>query len=288
VGPVPGPPEFRTALRDLGYIEGQNLVVDARYAGGQFERLPQLARELVKLGPDIILAPGSAEAQAAKRVTTAIPIVMVTAVDPVGLGLVTSLARPGGNVTGLTSTAGSELHGKRLQMLRELAPGATRIALLVNPGTPATPGRVQATEVAARALGVDVRVVEVRAPAELNGAFSTIKQHQIHALLVATNRLFAAERVRLAELAARARMPAMYDTREYVEAGGLAAYGPSYPALFRRAAGYVDRILKGQKPADLAVEQPTTFEFILNRKTANALGLGLSPALLVRVDQVIE
>ena len=285
----PAPPEtFRTALRELGYIDGQNVVVNARYAEGTFERLPQLALELVKLGPDVIVAPGSAEVQAAKRATTAIPIVMVTVPDPVGLGFVKSLARPGGNITGLTSTAGPELHGKRLQVLRELAPGATRMALMVNPVAPATAGRVQSTEEAARVLGVQLRVVEVRASEELNGAFSTLKQHRIEALLVASNRLFAGVRVRLAELAAQARMPVMHDVREYVEAGGLAAYGPSHPDLFRRAAGYVDRILKGQKPADLAVEQPTKFEFILNRKTASALGLALSPSLLAQVDQVIE
>jgi ABC-type uncharacterized transport system substrate-binding protein len=213
---------------------------------------------------------------------------MVTVPDPVGLGFVTDLARPGGNVTGLTSTPGPELHGKRLEMLRELAPGATRIALLVHPAGPATAGRVQATEAAARVLGVQLRVVEVRTTDELNGAFSTVKQQRIQALLVSSNRLFAAVRVRLAELAAQARMPAMYDVREYVEAGGLVAYGPSHPDLFRRAAGYVDRILKGRKPADLAVEQPTTFELILNRKAANALGLALPPSLLVRVDHVIE
>jgi putative ABC transport system substrate-binding protein len=288
-GAGPAPFEaFQTALRELGYVDGQNLLVDARYAEGKIEQLPPLALELVKRGPDVILAPGAAEVQAVKRATTAIPIVMVTVPDPVDIGFAKSLARPGGNVTGLTSTAGPELHGKRLQMLRELAPRASRIALLVNPVGPGTPGRVQATEAAGRVLGVHVRVVEVRAADELNNAFSTMKQYRTEAFLVDSNRMFAAVRIRLAELAAQARMPVMYDVREYVEAGGLAAYGPSYADLFRRAAGYVDRILKGQKPADLAVEQPTKFELILNRKTANALGLALSPSLLMRADQVIE
>jgi putative ABC transport system substrate-binding protein len=279
---------LRATLRDLGYVEGQNLAVVSRFGEGRYERLPQLALELVRLEPDIVVAPGGAEVQAIKRATTTIPIVMITVPDPLDLGFVTNLARPGGNVTGLTSTAGPELHGKRLELLRELAPGATRMALLVGPTTPATAQRVAATETAARLLGVQVRVVQVRTPDELNGAFSMMKQQRIQALLVATNRLFSAARVRLAEQAAQAGLPAMYDVREYVEAGGLAAYGPSYPDLFRRAAAYVDKILKGQRPADLAVEQPTKFELILNRKAANALGLALSPPLIVRADHVIE
>src|SRR6266446_3471331 len=254
------PEPFRTALRDLGYVEGQNIVV----------------------------AVGAAEVQAIKQATTTIPIVMVVVADPVGLGFIRSLARPGGNITGTTSTTGPEFHGKRLELLRELAPDAARIALLVNPGSPATAGRVQATDAAARVLGVHVRVIEMRTTSELNGAFAKMKQERIQAALVASERVFSAVRVRMAELAAQARMPVVYDIREYVEAGGLAAYGPSHADLFRRAAGYVDRVLKGRKPADLAVEQPTKFELILNRKTANTLGLALPPSLLVRADHVIE
>jgi putative ABC transport system substrate-binding protein len=233
------------------------------------------------------VAVGSEEVRAATHATTTIPIVMVSVPDPVGLGFVTSLARPGRNVTGLTSTPGPEFQGKRLELLRELAPGATRIALLVTPAA-TTAGRVQATEAAARVLGVQLRVVEVRTTDELNGAFSMMKRHQIQAALVSSNRLFSSVRVRLVELVAQARMPAVYDVREYVEAGGLAAYGPVVPNLFRGAAGYVDSILKGRKPADLAVEQPTRFELILNRKTATALGLAFPPSLLVRADHVIE
>ena len=234
----PTPPEVLSgALRDLRYIEGQNLVVESRYAEGKAERLPQLALELVKLNPDIIVAVGSAEVQAVKRATATIPIVMIVVADPVGLGFVRSLARPGGNITGLTSTPGPEFHGKRLELLRELAPGATRIALLVNPASPDTAGRVQATEAAARVLGVQVRVVEVRTTDELNVAFSTMKQHRTQALLVHSNRLFSGVRVRLAELATQARIPVMHDVREYVEAGGLAAYGPSHPDLFSRVPG---------------------------------------------------
>src|SRR5262245_24520757 len=226
----PAPPEaLRAALRDLRYIEGQNLVMESRYAEGQSERLPQLALELVKLNPDIIVAVGSAEVQAVKRATPTIPIVMVVVPDPVGLGFVANLARPGGNITGLTSTPGLEFHGKRLELLRELAPSATGIALLVNPLNPATAGRVQATEAAARVLGIQLRVVEMRTTGELNGAFATLKQHRIQALLVASDRLFSGVRVRLAELTTQARLPVVHDTREYVEAGGLAAYGPSHP-----------------------------------------------------------
>jgi ABC-type uncharacterized transport system substrate-binding protein len=282
------PEALRTALRELGYVEGQNLIVESRLAEAQVERLPQLALQLVHLGSDIVVAVGSAEVRAIKQATTTIPIVMVVVPDPVGLGFVRSLARPGGNITGMTSTPGPEFHGKRRELLRELAPDAARIALLVNPGSPATAGRVQATEAAARVLGVHVRVIEVRTANEVNGAFSKIKQERIQAALVSSDRLFSAARVRLAEMAAQARMPVVYDIREYVEAGGLAAYGPSHADLFRRAAGYVDRILKGRKPADLAVEQPTKFELVLNRKTANALGLALPPSLLVRADHVIE
>lgn len=282
------PGAFRTALRDLGYVEGQNLVVESRFAEAKVERLPQLALELVNFGPDIVVAVGAAEVQAITQATTTIPIVMVTVPDPVGLGFARSLARPGGNITGMTSTPGPEFDGKRLELLRELAPDAARIALLVNPGSPATAGRVQATNAAARVLGVHVRVIEMRTTSELNGAFARMKQERIQAALVSSDRVFHAVRVRLAELAALARMPVVYDRREFVEAGGLAAYGPSLADLFRRAAGYVDRILKGRKPADLAVEQPTTFELILNRKTANTLGLALPPSLLVRADHVIE
>src|SRR5262245_4497527 len=246
-GSGPAPPEaLRTTLRDLGYVEGQNLIVESRFARAKFERLPQLALELVKLGPDAIVAVRSAEVQAAMQATTTIPIVMVSVTDPVGLGFVTSLARPGGNVTGLTSTPGPEFHGKRLELLRELAPGAARIALLVTPGPPATAERVRATDTAARALGVQLRVIDVRKADELTGAFSMMKRDRIQAALVASNRLFSAPRVRLVELAAQTRMPVVYDVREYVEVGGLAAYGPFTPDLFHRAAGYVDRILKGR------------------------------------------
>jgi len=279
---------FRARLRDLGYVEGQDLVLEFRYADGKFERLPQLAVELVKLRPDVVVAVAGREIEAVQRATTTIPIVMILTPDPVASGLVKSLARPGGNVTGLTLTAGPEIYGKRLELLRELVPGATRIGLLVNPGSPLTRLLVPITEAAARTLGVQVRVVEARTQDELHGAFSMMKQHRIQAARVPSDALFNGVRLRLVELAAQARVPVLYDLRDFVDAGGLAAYGPSYADLFSRAAEYVDKVLKGQKPADLPIEQPTRFELVLNRKAATALGLTIPPSLLVRADQIIE
>jgi putative ABC transport system substrate-binding protein len=279
---------FRTALRDLGYVEGQNLVLDARHAEGRMDRIPRLASEIVGLGPDVVVATGSAETQAVKDATTVIPIVMVVVPEAVGSGLVLSLGRPGGNVTGLTSTPGLELQGKRLALLRELVPAAVKVAYLANPGVPATAARVQATEAAARALGVQMRIMQAQTPDGLRDAFSLMRQQRVEALLVPTDPLFLNERHRLAELSISSRLPVMYDVREYVEAGGLAAYGPVFLDLFRRAAGYVDRLLKGHKAADLPVEQPTKFELVLNVKTAKALGLTIPPSLLARADQVIE
>jgi len=285
----PPPKAFRTALRELGYVEGQNLVLESRYAEGKFERLPQLALELVKLGPDVIVAVAGTEVLAVKRATTTIPIVTVVMLDPIAMGLVTNLGRPGGNITGLTSTTGPELHGKRLQLPRELVPGAIRIALLWNPGTGlVTGGRVSATEAAARTLGLHVRVVEVQTRDDLRGAFAMLKQHRIQALLVPADALFNRLRDRLVELGAETRMPVMYDLPEFVEAGGLAAYGPSYIDLFSRAAGYVDKILKGANPGDLPIEQPTKFELVINLKTAKALGITIPQSLRLRADRVIE
>jgi len=279
---------FRARLRDLGYVEGQDLVLEFRYADGKFKRLPELALELVKLRPEVVVAVAGQEVEAVQRATTTIPIVMILTPDPVARGLVKSLARPGGNVTGLTSTAGPEVYGKRLELLRELVPGATRFALLVNPDSPLTPLLVPATEAAARTLGVQVRVVEARTRDELHGAFSMMTQRRIQAVRVPTDALFNGVRHRLVELAAQARVPVLYDVRDFVDAGGLAAYGPSHADLVSRAAEYVDKVLKGQKPADLPIEQPTKFELVLNRKAANALGLTIPPSLLVRADQIIE
>jgi putative ABC transport system substrate-binding protein len=288
LGPSPLREDFRATLQDLGYREGQNLVLESRFAEGKLERLPRLAAELVGLELDVLVVTGTAETFAAKRATTTIPIVMVVVPDPVALGLVTSLARPGGNLTGLTSTPGPGLYGKRLELLRELVPGVARIGLLANRSVPATAGRVRSTEEAARTVGVQVQIVEVRDRDELSSAFSRMKQQHLQALLVPSDPLFTSERVRLAELAAQARLPVLYDVREHVEAGGLAAYGPSFSDLFRRAAWYVDQILKGRKPSDLAVEQPRRFEFIVNLKTAKALGLTLSPTLLFQADEVLQ
>jgi putative ABC transport system substrate-binding protein len=231
---------------------------------------------------------GSSETQAVKNATRAIPIVMVVVPDPVGSGLVLSLSRPGGNVTGLTSAPGLDLQGKRLALLKELVPSAAKFAFLANPGVPATSARVHATEAAARSLGVEMSIVQVRAPDDLRDAFFRMRRSGVDAVLVPTDPLFLNERRRLAELAMGSRLPVMYDVREYVVAGGLAAYGPVYLELFRRAANYVDRILKGQKAAELPVEQPSKFELVINLKTAKALGLTIPPSLLLRADQVIE
>ena len=279
---------FRAALRELGYVEGRSLVLEARFADLKFERLSRLAAELVGLGPDVLVAISAVEAEAAKRATATIPIVMVVVSDPVAQGLVASLARPGGNVTGLASTVGPEIHGKRLELLRELAPGAVRLALMVNGASPVTREVKRATDEAARKLGFQVHVVDVRSPDDVIRAFATMNERRTQALMVPSDRVVHAVRGRLAELSARAGLPAVYGLRDYVEAGGLASYGPSYPDLFRRAASYVDRILKGAKPAELPVEQPTTFEVVINSKAAKALGITIPPSTLLRADQVLE
>ena len=279
---------FRARLRDLGHVEGQGVLIESRWADGNFERLPQLAREIVKLRPDVVVAVSGLEVEAVQRASTTVPLVMILTPDPVGRGLVKSLARPGGNVTGLTLTTGPELYGKRLELLRELVPGATRIGLLVNAGSHMTSFWVPPTEAAARTLGLRVHVFEARTRTDLDGTFSMMKQHRIQAVRVPSDPLFNGVRHVLVELAAQARVPVLYDLRDFVEAGGLAAYGPSYPELFGRAAEYVDRILKGQRPVDLPIEQPTKFEFVLNRKAAAALGLTIPPSLLLRADHVLE
>ena len=279
---------FRAALSDHGHAEGQNITLHPRFAEGRLESVPQLAADLVALRPDVIVVTGSAETQAVKTVTTTIPVVMVVVPDPVGSGLVLSLGRPGGNVTGLTSTPGLEIQGKRLELLRELVPRANSIAFLVNPTVPATAGRVERMKAAARTLNLQMRIIEAHTSEQLHTAFATMRQLRIEAILVPTDPLFLTHRRRIAELATEGRLPAMCDVREYAEVGGLAAYGPVFSELFRGAAGYVDKILKGARPLDLPVEQPTKFEFVVNLKTAKALGLTIPPSLLVRADQVIE
>jgi putative ABC transport system substrate-binding protein len=289
VSPVPVE-AFRQGLRDLGYLEGRNVVIEYRDAEGKVERFPALAAELVGLRVDVIVAPGTPAALAAKQATRTLPIVFPVAVDPVQSGLVTSLARPGGNVTGLSALI-PELVGKCLEQLKQAVPGVSRVAVLWQPGgidERTEKDRMKRAEVAGRALGVRLQFVEARDPADIDRAFSDMTRARAGALTVLTSVMFVNERRRLVDLAAKKRLPAVYAQREFVDAGGLMAYGPNVADLFRRAATYVDKILKGAKPADLPVEQPTKFELVINLKTAKALGLTIPPSLLGRADEVIQ
>jgi len=281
---------FVQGLRDLGYIEGRNLVIEYRDADGKVERLPALAAELVALKVDVIVASGTLAALAARRATKTLPIVFSPAGDPVGSGLVTSLARPGGNVTGLSAFA-PELVGKRLELLKEAVPGISRVAVLWQPGAfgeRTEQDTLKRAEVAARDLGMPLQFVEARGPDDFARAFSDMSRARASALAVLASNMFNSERRRLVDLAAEKRLPAVYSARELVDAGGLMSYGANLADLNRRAATYVDRILKGTKPADLPVEQPTKFELIINLKTANALGLTIPQSVLGRADEVIQ
>jgi putative ABC transport system substrate-binding protein len=282
---------FLQGLRDLGYVEGRNVVIEYRDAEGKSERLPALAAELVALKVDVLLAGGTLHALAAKQATRTLPIVFAAA-EPVSSGLVTSLARPGGNVTGVSVFTQEELVGKRLELLKLAVPGVSRVAVLWQPGgygeERAEKDMLKGAEVAARALGVRVQFVEARGPADLDGAFSEMTGARAGALTVVTSAMFFNERRRLVGLAAKNRLPAVYGGREFVDAGGLLGYGLNTSALFRHAATYVNKILKGAKPGDLPIEQPTKFELVINLKTAKALGLKIPPSLLARADQVIE
>jgi putative ABC transport system substrate-binding protein len=281
---------FLQGLRDLDYVEGRNLVIEYRDAKGKFERFPALAAELVALKVDVIVASGTLAALAAKHATRSIPIVFPTVGDPVADGLVTSLARPGGNVTGLSNLS-PELVGKCLELLKQAVPGVSRVAILWQPGA-----FVERTgkdirkraEVAGRALGMRLQFVETRGPEDFDRAFSDMTRARAGALIVVLTAMFANERRRLVDLAAKIRLPAVYGSRESVDAGGLMSYGPNLADSFRRAATYVDKILKGARPADLPVEQPTKFELVVNLKTAKALGLTIPPSLLQRADEVIQ
>jgi putative tryptophan/tyrosine transport system substrate-binding protein len=278
---------FLEAMRALGYVEGQNLVMEYRAAEGKYERLPALAAELVRLPVDVLLAVTTPAALAAKHATTTIPIVMLGVGDPVQNDLVASLARPGGNITGLASLQ-HELTGKRLELLKAVLPTVSRVAVLSNPANPAHAVGVREANAAARALGVQLHLVEARGPEDFAGAFSDMTKARAGALLVFGDALTFEHRRRLAELGVRSRLPTMHNIRPYVEAGGLMAYGPTSRDLRQRAAVFVDKILKGAKPADLPVEQPTKFELVINLNTAKALGLTIPQSMLGRADQVIE
>jgi putative ABC transport system substrate-binding protein len=274
---------FRQGLRDLGYIEGQNIIVEARYADGKFDSLPDLAAELVRLKVDVIVAAPTAAIQAAHHATLTIPIVMAFSGDPVSEGLVSGLARPGGNITGLSSAA-PEMAAKRVEFLRVIIPDISRVAFLANAAT--LRRVVSGTEAAGRALGVQVDTVLVRNAKELDDVLSTMKNPRVGALIV--DLTLQQYWTKIIDAAVKSRLPTVSGPREFVEAGGLVSYGPSFAHLYRRSAVYVDKILKGTKPSELPIEQPTRFELVINLNTAKALELTIPPSLLQQADEVIQ
>jgi ABC-type uncharacterized transport system substrate-binding protein len=286
-GQPTGRNDFRDGLSGLGWIEGKNLIYERRYAENRLERLPDLVAELIRLNVDVIVATGTLAPIAAKRATTTIPIVMTSAGDPLGSGLVASLAKPGGNVTGLSLMA-PELAGKRLELLKEVIPGLTRIAVLWNAANPYSANVFDQTKLAAEKLGIEVQSLRITSPNDLDGALEDALRQNADALIAVEDPLTFDNRKQIVTFAAKSKLPAIYGVREFADAGGLLAYGANLADLARRAAGYVDKILKGAKPSDLPVEQPTTFDFVINLKTAKSLGLSISPALLARADEVIE
>jgi putative ABC transport system substrate-binding protein len=278
---------FREGLRGLGYVDGRNIILEERWADGNLDRLPALAAELVRLNVDIILTPTTPAVQAAQRATKTTPIVMTLVTDPVDSKIVTSLARPGGNVTGL-SLMHPEQTGKRLALLKELVPTLSRVAVFWSASTPSYTLVLRETEAAAQALAVRLHVVEVRGPADVDNAFSTIMKQRAGGLVVLPDAMFRNQQGRIIELAAKNRLPAMYWSRDLVAAGGLMAYGASIPEMHRQAAKFVDKILKGSRPADLPIEQPAKLDLTINLTTAKALGLTIPPSLLARADHIIE
>jgi putative ABC transport system substrate-binding protein len=277
---------FRQGLRDLGYVEGRNIVIEYRYADGKSERLPALAAELARLKVAVIVSHGTPGPLAAKQATSAIPIVMTSAGDPVASGLVSSLARPGGNVTGLSLMV-PELGGKRLQLLKEILPGLSRVAVLWNAASPYASLVVRETEATATTLGVQLQSLVVRGPDDFEGALAAAVTGRAGGLTVVEDPLTITKRKQIVDFAAKNRLPAIYGVKEFVDAGGLMSYGVHLADLYRRAAAYLDKILKGVKPADLPVQQPTKFEFAINLKTAKALGLTIPQSVLQRADEVI-
>jgi ABC-type uncharacterized transport system substrate-binding protein len=286
------PPEplleaFRGGLRDLGYREGRNIVLEVRWAGGSGDRLTDLALELVALKVDLIATLSTPAALAARKATSTIPIVFSGVGDPVGSGVVPSLARPGGNATGV-STLATELSAKRLEILRDIVPGMPRLAMLWNDANPSMVLRAREVEAAAAKLGVTIQSLGVHNLTDFDAVFKAIEAQRAPALLTLVDPFTREHRKRIVDFAAHRRLPAIYESREFVDSGGLICYGPNLPALQRRVAAYVDKVLRGTKPADLPIEQPTTFELVINLKTAKALGLTLPAALLLRADQMIE
>jgi putative ABC transport system substrate-binding protein len=279
---------FEDGLRDQGWTVGQNIVVEHRFADNRLDRLPGLAEELVRLNVDVIVTSTTPTITAAKNATRTIPIVMILADDPVGSGLVASLARPGGNVTGLAVSAGPGFVGKQLELLKAAVPRLSRVAVLVNPAREHTSHTLREVEGATQALGLQRQILEARETRELDAAFATLKTGRPDALFAVRDALFFQHRARLADLAVKSRLPTMWGLREHAEAGGLMAYSADLRDLARRAATYVDKILKGAKAGDLPVEQPAKFDLVINMKTARALGVSIAPSLLQRADKVIE
>jgi putative ABC transport system substrate-binding protein len=279
---------FRQGLHELGYIEGRTIALEPRWAEGQYERYPALVADLVRLPVDVIVVVGGAATKAAQHATRTIPIVMSVVIDPVGSGLVSNLAHPGGNVTGITTMA-PDLVGKQLEVLKEVVPNVSRVALLWNPDNPGSAPQVRQAEVVARALGVQLHMLEARGPQEIDSAFAAMTSERVGALVVLADAILGLnQRSQIVALAAERRLPAVYGIREYAEAGGLIVYSADFLDLERRAATYVDKILKGTHPGDLPVEQPIKFELALNLKTAEALGITVPPMLLFQADEVIK
>ena len=278
---------FLQELKELGWVEGHNIIVEWRFAEGRAERLSELAAELVRLRVDLIVVPSTPTVLAAKNATTTVPLVSVAGNDPVALGLVPSLTRPGGNITGLTSSLGPEIAGKQVQLLKETVPKVSRISVLWNPTTRGNALALREAESAALALGVELQPMEARRPSDFNGAFAGMSAKRAGAFLTLGDVMFLTHRKRLAELAAKTQLPALYGQREFVDDGGLMSYGTKLSDNFRRAATYVDKILKGAKPADLPIERPTRFELIINSRTAKALGLTIPPSVLARADEIV-
>ena len=278
---------FREGLRDHGYIEGQNIVIEYRWAEGNYQRFPELVADLVKLKVDVILTAGTPGALAAKRATQTTPIVMAVTGEAVGTGLVSSLARPGGNLTGLTTMV-PDLEGKRLEILGEVLPKLATLVVLLNTSNPLTAIQWEQAKTSAKALGIQLQPIELQRPEDFKDAFARVARQRPDAITMVADRFLLAHRTQIADFVAKTRLPAIYPYKDFVVAGGLMSYGPSYEDLFRRAAEYVDKILKGAKPAELPVERPTKFELVINLKTAKTLGLTIPPSVLQRADQVIE
>jgi len=278
---------LQQALRELGYVEGQNVVLEQRYAEGQFQKLPELAAELVRLRVDVLIVESAPAAHAAKNATRAIPIVFTNASDPVGTGLVTSLARPGGNMTGL-SDFNADIVAKRLELLKEVVPTASRIAVLLNPGNPTNPLQLKLIQAAALSQGVALLPFEARGVDDIDRAFLAMRTERAEALIVVGDPMLGSHRRRIVDLSAESRLPAIYATQPFVDDGGLMSYGANFEDLYRRTAAYVDKILKGASPGDLPIEQPTKFELVINIKTSKTLGLAIAQSLRMRADQLLE